>query len=133
MTDLSRSKTDDVKQATSEKTLLGLYLRPCAQIICFATHSKLGLTSFVEILRNRQLYLHQAVNQQSEIIDGGVIGLPVYWHMPPHLDDQCPPSRMIILHHDQDWAELLHQLGKALLAHFSQAEILFHPAGEPLE
>lgn len=51
----------------------------------------------------------------------------------PCLDRQCPPSRIIILHHEQDGDELLHQIGKALLALFSQAEILFHRVGESLE
>ena len=79
--------------------ILAYYLAPCSQILCLATHSKLGLTSFVTFLQARQ----QTANNRHkpEIVDGGIIGFPVTDYLPQDIDFGAPPARVILMHHEQ--------------------------------
>lgn len=112
-------------------TPLALYLRPTSEMLCLATHSKLGLTSFCELLRARQHSFASGTAPAFIIHDGGVLALPVRHHLPRH----ATPSRVLILHHLADPPQWLHELGQALLNHYQNTaslapECLFHQAGQ---
>lgn len=110
---------------------LALYLRPTSEMLCLATHSKLGLTSFCDLLRARQPHFVNGTAPPFAIHDGGVVALPVSYHLPRQSD----PGRVLILHHVADPPHWLHEIGQAVLRHYRKTaslipECLFHQAGQ---
>ena len=112
---------------TDTFTLSDMYLRPAGTILCLATHSKLGLSSFVESLTARAELSDAAIGS---IIDGGIIGFPVADYLPA---DISAPDRVIIMHHPQDPPRLLTRFSSELLPHFHAPTCHFHEAGTDLD
>ena len=116
---------------TDQMTLADAYLGQAVQILCLATHSKLGLTSFVEALQARQNLAHK--RRPAEIIDGGVIGFPVIDYLPQEVDLAVPPTRVILLAHPQDPPRLLERYGSALQGVLLSVECFYHRVGDDLD
>ena len=113
----------------SASILADIYMRPGARILCLATHSKLGLTTFAEQLKARAHVSHSDVR---EIIDGGMIGLPICDYMPYEMTPSAPPSAVILLHHPQDTHRTLHQYAIALSSYFGTVPCFFHNRDDDL-
>lgn len=114
----------------SPSTLADIYLRRGARILCLATHSKLGLTTFAEQLRARA---HVIQIEVREIIDGGIMGLPVCDYMPFEMTPSAPPTAVILLHHPQDTPRLLHQYAIALSSYFGAVSCFSHNRDDGLD
>jgi len=131
-------------QMTDKITLADAYLGQAVQILCLATHSKLGLTTFVESLQARQSLAN--IRRPATIIDGGIIGFPVSDYLPQEVDVSISPTsamttRVILLAHPQDPPRLLERYGSALQGAFGEGlagglavvECFYHRVGDDLD
>lgn len=114
----------------SPSILADIYLRPGARILCLATHSKLGLTTFSEQLKARA---HVSQISVRDIIDGGIIGLPIGDRMPYEMTPSAPPTTVILLHHPQDTHRTLHHYAAALSSYFGPVACFFHNRDDDLD
>lgn len=111
--------------------LKGPSQKGAGQILCLATHSKLGLTHFVEQLDARAKTANH--RHLPEIIDGGIIGLPVLDYLPQSISLDVPPRTIILLAHPQDPPRLLEKYGNALQGVLQGAHCFFHVVGDDLD
>ena len=116
---------------SDKQTLADAYLGQAVQILCLATHSKLGLTTFVEALQARQAVAN--LRRPAEIIDGGILGFPVIDYLPQEVDLDMPPTRVIVLAHRQDPPRLLERYGNALHGVLGAVECFYHRVGDDLD
>lgn len=115
-----------------QSLLLGdVYLQQATHILCLATHSKLGLTTFTQTLRAR----HQMQNSRRliAITDGGIIGTPIVDYLPQGALDGPPPSDVILLVHEQDPPPLLERYGTQLHKALLGIRCYFHISGTGLD
>lgn len=115
-----------------QSLLLGnVYLQQATHILCLATHSKLGLTTFTQTLRARHQLQHN--RRLIEITDGGIIGTPIVDYLPQSITTGPPPSDVILLVHEQDSPPLLERYGAQLHKALLDIRCYFHIAGAGLD